>query len=265
MTVASDTTTTQSSRTFEVSDEDATMIELEDQLPELGNDDIDHVQKTDSFWLMIDDKPVHKASAVRYLLYSEEGRKSTDRPSRAAGMKKIRSFSWCPNSPLLNDDSLIGDKFLLNQLVVTFIRTKNVVTLAIIRVSSINDETGASVAVINTTALLSQEVTLCGQVLTLQKWDSATWIWDKSFESFSPDNKPAAVGHIPSKKTSVIDIPTCITQTIKAQYEQKSDSVGLIFKFDTAELESVADILWDKVKTPCCLNSSKEPNSNIPL
>jgi hypothetical protein len=121
-----------SSRAFKSSDTDTTMIDLEDHLPELGEDDIDHVQKTDSFWLVIEGKQVHKASAVQYLLYSEEGCKSMDRPSRAVGMKKIWSFSRNPDSPSLNDDSLIGDKFLLNQLVTTFIRSNNVLTLAIL-------------------------------------------------------------------------------------------------------------------------------------
>jgi hypothetical protein len=191
-----------------------------------------NAKKTDSCWLMIDDKPVHKASAVQYLLYSEEGHKSTDWPSRAAGMKKIWSFSWFPDSPSLNDDSLIGDKFLLNQLVATSIRTKNVITLAIVQVLGINDETGSPVAVINTLLLLSLEVMLHGQVLTLCRQDPATWIWDTTFESFSADKpKPAVAGHIASKKTSVIDIPACITQTIKAKYDQQSDLVHLISKF----------------------------------
>jgi hypothetical protein len=75
-----------------MSDADAELIDVEDQLPEL-DDDFDLVQKTDSFWLEIDGKSVHKASAVCFLLYSEEGHKSTDKPSRAAGMKKIQSWS----------------------------------------------------------------------------------------------------------------------------------------------------------------------------
>jgi hypothetical protein len=160
-----------SSHAFELSDADTTMIDLEDHLLELGEDDIDHVQKTDSFWLVIEGKQVHKASAVRYLLYSEEGHKSMDRPSRAAGMKKIWSFSRNHDSPSLNDDSLIGDKFPLNQLVATFkfIRSNNVLTLAILQVSGINNETGAPVAAVNTSALLSQEVMLRGQVLTLHQ------------------------------------------------------------------------------------------------
>jgi hypothetical protein len=74
---------------FETNDADAVLIDAEDQLPELGDDDLDLVQRTDSFWLEIDGRSVHKASAVCFLLYSEEGCKSTDQPSRVAGMKKI--------------------------------------------------------------------------------------------------------------------------------------------------------------------------------
>ena len=87
------TATPVSSHAFESSNVDTTMSDLEDHLPELGKDDIDHVQKTDSFWLIIEGKQVHKASTVQYLLYSKEGCKSMDWPSRAAGMNKIQSFS----------------------------------------------------------------------------------------------------------------------------------------------------------------------------
>jgi hypothetical protein len=149
--------------------------------------------------------------------------------------------------------------------VTTFIRSNNVLTLAILWVSGINNETGAPAAAINTSALLSQEVILWGQVLTLRQWDASTWIWDGGFELFLSDKKPSTAALIPSKKTTIIDIPACITQMIKAQYEQRSDdSISLISKFDTADLQAVVEVLWDNVKSCVTLIPARSPTATYP-
>ena len=249
---------------FETSDADAVLIDAEDQLPELGDDDLDLVQKTDSFWLEIDGKSVHKASAVRFLLYSEEGRKSTDRPSRAAGMKKIRSWSRYPSPPSLEDDFLVGNQFMLNQLVATFIRTNDVVSLAIIQVSGIKDAAGNSVSSIDSSALLSHDVNLQGQVLTLIQRDGSSWVWNGSFESFTADKKPSAASHIASKKSSVLDFPAAITQAVKARYEKCNDTSGLMSVFGTAELNALSIMLWDRVQSFAASIASKNRTATYP-
>ena len=130
------------------------------------------------------------------MLYSEEGHKSTDWLSRAAGMKKIWSWSYqYPSPPSLGDDFFVGNQFKLNQLVATFICTNDIVLLAIIQVSGIKDAAGNSVSSIDSSALLSHDVSLRGQALTLIQCDGSSWAWSGSFESFTADKKPPAASH----------------------------------------------------------------------
>ena len=105
---------------------------------------------------------VHKSSAVRFLLYREEGRKSYNRDERAAGVKNICTYSWEPPGPSLADnESLIGDVFLICQLVATFIRVEKTVALAIMQVTGIQNKT-ESVDSVEISALSSREVTFQG-------------------------------------------------------------------------------------------------------
>ncbi len=65
-------------------------VELEDILPEQGNEDLDVVRQTNWYWLKIGDSNVHKASAVRWFLgRKKDSRKSTDRTSWVASLLKV--------------------------------------------------------------------------------------------------------------------------------------------------------------------------------
>jgi hypothetical protein len=63
------------------------MRELDDLLPEPGSadeDDLDCARKKPEHWLNFDGKMVHKSTAVRYLLYNEDGHKSYNRDDETA-------------------------------------------------------------------------------------------------------------------------------------------------------------------------------------
>ena len=100
---------------------------------------------------------------------------------------------------------------MLNQLVATFIRTNDVVSLAIIQVSGIKDAAGNSVSSIDSSALLSHDVNLRGQILTLIQCDGSSWIWNGSFESFTADKKHQLQVILPPKNhqflTSLLPSP----------------------------------------------------------
>lgn len=253
--------------TTEPSDVDMVMIELEDHLPEMGDDDLDSVQKNDSNWLLVDDKMVHKGTAVRYMLYSEDGRKSTDRPSRAAGMKKIRTFSRVPDSPSLNDDSLLGDVLIIGQLVASFIRIESSVVLAIVRVSAISNDTGESVASIPCQDLGS-DVTLQGQVLTLEcTGDKQKWHWTGTYENFPPEkqSKAAAKADTPtpsSKKSTVIKFPASLSQTVKQKFLTTGNEI--VTEFDGSDLQAITEFLWLKVSQHAAAIPSRKETKTYP-
>lgn len=126
---------------FENEDPDIDGLEeLEDLLPEAGSGNLNYVHLRDgeSNWLMLSNgKKCHKSSAVRYLLSTEDGLKSTDRTERVKGMSKIRTFSQKPLSASLTDDSLLGDLFFVNKHVSSFLRIDNHIVLVIIKVTII--------------------------------------------------------------------------------------------------------------------------------
>lgn len=241
-----------------------TLVELEDVLPEVGNDDIDGVRRDDRFWINIEGKPVHKASAVRcFLNRLDGGRKSTDRTSRVQGVLKVRTYSRAPSAPRIDDDSIIGPQLLLGDFVATFVRIKNAACLAVVRVSEIRTEAKISVPSIPLTALSSPEVILRGQVLTLEAGKSTkttapsdTWIWLGVYESFNSSSTSPLPSRAASKKSTILELRACITQPIKSRLVQtdedpssNAETVRFLRVFDSDSLNALSDLMWDQVKS----------------
>jgi hypothetical protein len=236
------------------------MLELEDLLPEPNEvgevADLDVTRQKPEHWLDFGGKMVHKSSAVRFLLYNAEGRKSYNRDERAAGVKNIRTYSREPVGPSLADnESLIGDFFLIRQLVATFIRVEKTVALAIVQVTGIQNKT-ESVDSIEISALSSHDVTFRGQVLVLSKLNQMIWAWNGKYEVFptSKDSKPTPEAKKPqhaSKKSALVEVRANMVQPIKGSL-QPSQSPGLApsytWHFDSSEVEALVDVLWDQVK-----------------
>ncbi|KAJ7898149.1 hypothetical protein B0H13DRAFT_2337610 [Mycena leptocephala] len=233
--------------------------ELEELLPAPGNNDLDSVRKKDRAWLTLKDaggkpKHYHKASAVRYLLCTEDGLKSTDRLVRVQGLAKIRCYSRNPATPSLADDSVVGDVFLLNQLVATFIRVKNDVALAVLRVTAIENEKKTLLSSIAKSELSSDKVTLRGQVLVLSfdvnrdpklktpATQKSHWVWQPNqFESFN-----VADGQV-TKKSSIIEVPATLTQCVKGTLVPHPAG-RCTWQFDVDTLLALSDFLWQDVK-----------------
>ncbi|KAF7326797.1 Ubiquitin carboxyl-terminal hydrolase 34 [Mycena sanguinolenta] len=237
-------------------DPDNGIEQLEELLPEPGNNDLDGVRKKDKAWLTLKEgdkeKYCHKASAVRWLLCTEEGLKSTDRLARVQGLAKIRSYSRNPATPTLADESIIGDVFLLNHLVATFIRIKDQVALAILRVSAIENEKKTLLSCIAKSELSSDKITLRGQILVLSEskidanptttTSKSVWIWDPNcFESFAVDG---AV----SKKSSIIDVPASFTRIVKGALVPHAAG-RCTWQFETETLTALTSFLWDDIKS----------------
>jgi hypothetical protein len=155
---------------------------------------------------------------------------------------------------------LVSNQFLINELVATFIRVDNHPTLAIIRVTAIDNEVKCSVSRICISDLTSEKVILWGQVLTLKNEDSsASWLWKhNTFESFSLSD-----GQL-TKKSSLVEVPTCLTQLIKGMLEMSPS--GPTWRFESETLEAVAEFLWNVVKARDRLKSipSRKATKSFP-
>ncbi|KAJ7848204.1 hypothetical protein B0H13DRAFT_2361998 [Mycena leptocephala] len=249
--------------------------ELEELLPAPGNNDLDSVRKKDRAWLTLRDaggkpKHCHKASAVRYLLCTEDGLKSTDRLARVQGLAKIRCYSRNPATPSLADDSVVGDIFLLNQLVATFIRVKNDVALAVLRVTAIENEKKTLLSSIVKSELSSDKVTLRGQVLVLSfdvnrdpklktpATQKSHWVWQPNqFESFN-----VADGQV-TKKSSIIEVPATLTQCVKGTLVPHPAG-RCTWQFDVDTLLALSDFLWQDMKANVKSLPSRKATATFP-
>ncbi len=222
-------------------------VELEDILPEQGNEDLDVVRRTNRYWLKIGDLNVHKASAVRWLLgRKKDGRKSTDRTSPVAGLLKVRTYSREPLAPKLDDDSVIGNTFLLGEYIASFLRVDNAVALAVVRVAEILNSVHASFAAVGLNTLCTANITLRGQVLTLKQLpDKASWEWVGEYESFHATDCAAG-----SKKSSIIEFPACLTKPVRVKLTRHLEGSTQTFhkSFNASVLDALSDVLWDQVK-----------------
>jgi hypothetical protein len=143
----------------------------------------------------------------------------------------------------VTDDSLIGDHFLLNQLVATFIQVDNYAVLAIVHVTAMENELKKAVSTIPISALSSEKVLFCGQVLSLERGDTCTsWLWRHgNFESFNSSDSQI------TKKSSLIKVPAVLTRSIKGELHSLQP-MGHALRFKSGALEAVADLLWSSVK-----------------
>ncbi|KDN35862.1 hypothetical protein RSAG8_11224, partial [Rhizoctonia solani AG-8 WAC10335] len=89
-------------------------------------------------WILIGNDWIHLESAVRYLLGSDGGPKSTDRLRRVCGFTRYLNPSSVPGN------SILGDYFHISDLIATFLRVDNRVTIAIIHVTNIVSKDGNS-------------------------------------------------------------------------------------------------------------------------
>lgn len=151
-------------------------LAIEHMLPPAGSDTPPPAAEVEKGWIWVDGKRIHLESAVRYLLGPEGGPKSTDRLRRVCG------FTRYLNSANTQSDSILGDSFQLGQLVATFLRIDRNVAVAIMRVTSITDDSGRLVESIGDDDFESAGITMSGQLLQL-KLNSGTRYWTQSYES----------------------------------------------------------------------------------
>ncbi|OJT07676.1 hypothetical protein TRAPUB_1455, partial [Trametes pubescens] len=232
----------------------------------IDTQDLDAVRKQDKCWIKVQNKHVHKASAIHCMLGAKKnGRKSTDRLNRVAGLFKVRTYSWEPDSLKLDDDSIIGDKVLVGDFLATFLRVKNTAALAVVRVSEILSSTRTSVSAISLEERSSSDILLHVQVLTLERSNAPTcgrWIWKGEYVSFNASSSGPVTSRGASKKSMLLHISAHLTRPIRAQLEHlpitqedsessdpdASNKPAFIRTFDTATLEALTEMLWDHVK-----------------
>lgn len=212
-------------------------IELEDLLPNDEHEDEDAVFKKPSMWLDVKGKSIHKSSAVRFLLSSETGIKSTDR------LRRVRGYSRDPAKATLEDDSLLGDNFIVGQLVGTFLRIENLAALAIVRVTVITNPSGISLPSINEDGLNNPNVKLSGQVLQLKPISPEAWEWSNEWELF----KKTHTDDVGSKHSAVLSFPATLAQCLSPKLVPNASTVT--WQFDNEGLAFICTALWERVKS----------------
>ncbi len=135
---------------------------------------------------------------------------------------------------LFANDSILGDElFMIGNVISTFISVKKQAALAIIRVTSILNAS-TQVPHVPRSALSNNSVTLKGQVLQLTqkpqvnnenhegdndsslKDSESVWLWDNGgFVSFPSDSGSTASAHMPTQKSTVIEVKAPIAQVVK--------------------------------------------------
>ncbi|TFY73918.1 hypothetical protein EWM64_g10094 [Hericium alpestre] len=116
-------------------------IMLEDLIPESLGEDPDNIFSKEQVWLDVEGTSIHKASAVRILLGTNDGLKSTDRLRRVRGYS--RNFN-IKNS--INEDSIAGNLFMVGQMVAAFLHVDKSIALSLLKVTAIQREGGRSVS-----------------------------------------------------------------------------------------------------------------------
>lgn len=231
------TMTTSPPPTLTTPEIDTVDIELEDVLPNDANEDQDSVFQKPKMWLDVNGKSIHKSSAVRFLLSSESGIKSTDR------LRRVRGYSRDPATATLEDDSLIGDNFLVGQVVASFLCINNLAALALIHVTIITNPSGMSLPSINNDGMNNPAVKLSGQILQLKAVQD-TWQWTGDWEIFK---KPSTSQlDTASKNSTVVVFPANLVIPISPQLVPHS--TGVCWQFDNEGLGFIASALWEKIK-----------------
>ncbi|KAG9106143.1 hypothetical protein FRC07_008953, partial [Ceratobasidium sp. 392] len=229
-------------------------LSIEHLLPATPDDTLE--DPTKKGWMMIADKPVHFESAVRYLLGSDGGAKSTDRLRRVCG------FTRYLHSSVPSVDSVQDNDFHVSELVATFLRVKNQVVLTIIRVTNIVAKDGHLLESLSDKDFLHSGITLSGQLLELEH-DLDTWYWTQRYDSATD---VAASAH--RKRSTGFDFNANISRPISPDLVERNGE--RLWAFNHAHLKDFMDELWNICAAgspadsiPKC-DSTKSDNSLAP-
>ncbi|CAE7062743.1 unnamed protein product [Rhizoctonia solani] len=237
--------------------------------PVLGDDELtiehllpptpyDEPESTSKGWILVKGKPVHLESAVRLLLGTDSGPKSTDRLRRVCGFTRFLN----PSSN--QKESILGNEFQVSDLVATLIRTSNQVALIVIRVTNIIASDGRVLEAISERHFAEPGIILSGQPLELRFGpdlgsgeDSGldlglgVWYWTKRYDT------ARAIGTSSYRKREVgFDFEARFSRPISPELVQgDSDSVWV---FSHNQLQELMSELWG-----ICANMS--PEEKLPL
>ncbi len=271
-------------------------IELVDLLPDFEsltgpNRDLDEVIRNGKSWLKVEGAYVHKASAIRWLLCSEDGLKATNRLERVRGLAKIRTYSRSPQAPSVSGDSILGGEiFVIGQAVAAFLSVDKKPALAVLRVSCILDDNQpvSSIPAASLADSSTRKVTIRGQIIKLRPKSSSnedddalagtatrngsieSWIWNGEYESlFEPvargtSRKSSIVrdNPMPSKKSAVIELPAPIVHIIKPDLINNEGSPTWCFSH--ASLKALSAVHWDNVSNAIKELPARSPSSTFP-
>jgi hypothetical protein len=217
-------------------------LDMEHLLPPTsGNPAHTHVKQG---WIMVEDKPIHLESAVRYLLGNDSGAKSTDRLRRVCGYTRYL------HSADSQANSVLGNDFHVSELAATFLRVNNQLVLAIIRVTDIVASDGRSLESISDKHFSDHGITLSGQLLELEQ-DSGTWYWTQRY-----DLAVSAIASAHRKRRLGFDFVARFARPVNpALIERNGEHV---WAFDGAQLQELMEELWG-----ICADYS--PEDHIPV
>ncbi|TFY82905.1 hypothetical protein EWM64_g1118 [Hericium alpestre] len=142
-------------------------LDLEDVIPDNPGEDADGLFAKDNLWVDISGHQVHKASAIRLMLGSDEGLKSTER------LLRVRGYMRHGTKRSINEDSIAGELFMVGQLAATFLRVDDQAALCIIKVTAIIKGKETNISCIPLSDLADHKITLRGQVLSLKPHGTA--------------------------------------------------------------------------------------------
>lgn len=123
-------------------------------------------------------------------------------------------YSQDPATATLEDDSLIGDNFLVGQVVASFLQVNNLAALALVQVTVITNPSSTSLPSINNDGMNNPAVKLSGQILQL-KVHSEAWRWTGNWEIFQKAS--TAQSDIGSKNSAIILFPANLVVPISPQ------------------------------------------------
>ncbi|TFY78640.1 hypothetical protein EWM64_g5369, partial [Hericium alpestre] len=218
---------------------------LEDFIPETVGEDPNGIFSKARLWLDIDGTPIHKASAVRILLGTDEGLKSTDQLRRVRGYS--RNFG-VKNS--INDDDVAGNLFMVGQMVAGFLQVGSNAVLSLLKVTAIQKEGGHSISCIALSELKNPKLTFRGQILSLKLHGSAHWHWTGDWEVLETAQGKKALSVASNLETKLskcvllVDMPAFLTRPINPPL---TETTPITPELETSVLEALTDCLWPDV------------------
>ncbi|KAG8711009.1 hypothetical protein FRC08_016445 [Ceratobasidium sp. 394] len=216
-------------------------------------------------WVMIKNQPVHLESAVRYLLGSDGGPKSTDRLRRVCGFTRYLSNSNAPQT-----DSVLGDAFHVSELVATFLRVNNQVAFAVVQVTSMTTSTGQVTESLSDKCFQAPGTLLAGQLLQLEYQSEAeTWYWNQHYEDIlgsppSAQNTPSLSQRPSGKRRLLLEFGAHLARPINPEFVEQSGEH--VWAFKHTEFKEFGDAFWAEWSShnkaddmPLCVASTTFP------